>query len=73
MDWRTFAENFNRLLNIEVGAFGASPRRKEPGAGVLRARRDLAAHRKAQAERLRDAMFPVSTRQQNRSYAIRGR
>lgn len=58
---------FNSLLGIEVGHFGASPRASEPGEGVKRARARLAAHRKAQAERLKDGMDEVVTRQQSRA------
>lgn len=74
------AANFNALLMIGPGHFGASPRkepgaspRKEPGAGVLRARERLEKHRAAQRERLKDAPPPKVTRQQVRSYMIRGR
>ncbi len=42
---------------------GTSPRSAEPGPGVIRARDRLAAHRKAQAERLKDAPAPELSRQ----------
>lgn len=37
-----------------------------PGAGIARAKARLAAHREAQAERLKDAAPPVMTRQRRR-------
>lgn len=51
---------------------GTTPRSSEPGPGAQRAAARLAAHRKAQAERLKDAAGPVMTRQQERHQARRG-
>lgn len=73
MNWEGFARRFNQLLSLEIGSFGASPKGKRPGAGVLRARERLAQHRREQRARLKDALYPVETRQQARSYALRGR
>lgn len=61
------AANFNALMNVAADSFGSSPRRAEPGDGVKRARARLAAYRKAQADRLKDGMGEVVTRQQSRA------
>ena len=67
------AAAFNRLMGISSGDFGRSQKNPVPGAGVLRAAERLQAYRVAQAEHLKDASPPKVTRQQVRSYAIRGR
>lgn len=67
------AMNFNALLGIEPGHFGYTPRQSGPGAGVQRAAKRLAEHRAAQRARLANAPAAQETRQQIRSYAIRGR
>lgn len=70
--YQRLALNFNRLMGILDGSFGRSSR-GAPGAGVLRAFARLQKHRAEQRERLKDAPPAVVTRQQLRSYAIRGR
>lgn len=61
---------FNAMLGIEPGHFGSSPRQREPGAGVKRARAREAAQRAAQKERLKHAAPPQVTRQQRRRAAM---
>lgn len=46
---------------------------QQPGAGVARAKARESAYRKQEAKRLKNAMAVKRTRQQERSYAIRGR
>ena len=60
------AHNFNRLLDISEGYFGSSPRSPQMGAGEQRAIARLQEHRKAQAERLKDAKEAPPSRQQKR-------
>jgi hypothetical protein len=61
------SSNFNRLMGIPVGYFGSGAKSDKPGPGKARAIERLAAHRKAQAERLKDAPAPQETRQQRRA------
>lgn len=53
----TLADNFNKLMGIVSGHFGSSPKRTTAGAGVVRAKIRLMAHRKAQADRLKHIDF----------------
>ncbi len=61
------AANFNMLMGIPVGYFGSGAKSDKPGPGKARAIDRLAAHRKAQADRLKDAPAPEKTRQQRRA------
>lgn len=61
------SSNFNRLMGIPVGYFGSGRKSDEPGPGKARAAARLAAHREAQAKRLKDAPAPQETRQQRRA------
>lgn len=67
------APAFNFLLDIEPGHFGATPRSVLPGAGMIRARARETEQRRRQEERLKNAEPAKVSRQQRRSFAIRGR
>jgi hypothetical protein len=68
------ANNIIALLGIDPGYFAHDKAGSGcGGGGVERAARDLAKHREAQRERLKDAPPAEVTRQQLRSRAIRGR
>lgn len=67
-----FLKNMANLAWLRGGRRAAVVK-SEPGAGVQRAAKRLADHRAAQAERLENAAPPKVTRQQTRSFAIRGR
>lgn len=62
----------NPLQFIQM-LYGPPSRPSTPAGGVLRARARLAKHRSEQAHRLANAAPPVVTRQQLRSYSLRGR
>ena len=63
--------NFNRMMGIPEGIFGSARKSNMPGPGKARAIARLAAHRAAQAERLKDAPDPQETRQQRRAFKRR--
>ena len=64
--YKQLAASFNALLGIEPGFFGATPRAKIKGAGVLRAEARLLAHRRAGVERLGDHYGKVTMTRQIR-------
>lgn len=62
---------FNSILSVALGDGYQTRGFLEGGGGVQRARARLDAHRKAQAERLKDARWPLMTRQQARAESRR--
>ena len=64
--YERLATSFNALLGIPAGYFGATPKTKVKGAGVLRAEARLLAHRRAQVERLGDNYGRVTMTRQIR-------
>jgi hypothetical protein len=67
----SLAQNFNRMLRIDPGAFGSSPKSAKPGPGFRRARAREAAQRAAQTNQLAAAPKAAESRQVRRQKARR--
>lgn len=70
---KNFLNPIFTVLGFGPGLFGRSPKKDDVGAGVKRARAREAEQRRLQDERLKNAGESRITRQQRRSFAIRGR